>query len=158
MKTYYLMIVADGEISSATRFYKVGVGTSKRDASCLHFLQMWSNARGHYFAKINADVDDFQQRIAKSIGLQVYDLQKTTCTVERLTKYIKEFGETPSIPPTSKQQTFFRQIIQPAAYFQGQINVIRHAEAYERQKPKVHASETSCKQEILIKTTPRKGV
>lgn len=158
MKTYYLLIVADGVISSATRFYKVGVGTSKRDASCLHFLQMWSNAHGQYFAKIDAAVDDFQQRIAKSIGLQVYDLQKTTCTVERLTKYIREFGETPRIPPTSKQQTFFRQIIQPAAYFQGQINVIRSAEASERKKPKVHAGETSCKQEILIKTTPRKGV
>lgn len=158
MKTYYLMIVADREINSATRFYKVGVGTSKRDASCLHSLQMWCNAHGHYFARIDADVDDFQQRIAKSIGLQVYDLQKTTCTVERLIKYIKEFGEAPSIPPTSNQQTFFRQIIQPAAYFQRQINVIRQAEAYERQKPKVHAGETSCKQEILIKTTPRKGV
>lgn len=158
MKTYYLLIVADGVISSATRFYKVGVGTSKRDASCLHFIQMWSNARGHYFARIDADVDDFQQRIAKSIGLKIYDLQKTTCTVERLTKYIREFGDTPSIPPTSKQQTFFRQIIQPAAYFQGQINVIHHAEASERKKPKAHAGETSCKQEILIKTTPRKGV
>lgn len=158
MKTYYLMIVADGEISSATRFYKVGVGTSKRDASCLQFLQMWCNAHGQYFARIDAEVDDFQQKIAKSIGLQVYDLQKTTCTVERLTKYIRDFGDTPKIPPISKQQSFFRQIIQPAAYFQGQINVIRHAEASERQKPKVHAGKTSCKQEILIKTTPRQGV
>lgn len=157
MKTYYLLIVAEKEISSATRFYKVEVGQSKRDASCIQFLQMWSNARGHYLARINADVDDFQHRIAKSIGLQVYDLQKTTCTVERLTKYIREFGEAPSIPPTSKQQTFFRQIIQPAAYFQGQIDVLRRAEASERQKPKVHAGETLCKQEILIKTTPRKG-
>lgn len=158
MKTYYLLIVAEREISSATRFYKVAVGQSKRDAACLQFLQMWSNAHGHYLARINADVDDFQERIAQSIGLKVYDLQKTTCTVERLTKYIREFGETPSIPPTSKQQTFFRQIIQPAAYFQGQINVLRHAEANERHKPKVHAGKTSCKQEILIKTTPRKGV
>lgn len=158
MKTYYLLIVAEREISSATRFYKVAVGQSKRAEACLQFLQMWSNAHGHYLARIDADVDDFQQRIAQSIGLQVYDLQKTTCTVERLTKYIREFGETPSIPHTSKQQTFFRQIIQPAAYFQGQINVLRHAEANERNKPKAHAGKTSCKQEILIKTTPRKGV
>lgn len=158
MKTYYLLIVAEREISSATRFYKVAVGKSKRDASCLQFLQMWSNAHGHFLARIDVEVDDFQLRLAQSIGLQIYDLQKTTCTVERLTKYIREFGETPSIPPTSKQQTFFRQIIQPAAYFQGQINVLRHAEANERNKPKVRAGKTSCKQEILIKTTPRKGV
>lgn len=43
------------------------------------------------------------------------------------------------IPPITRSATFFRQIINPAAYYQRQINVIRNAEARRRIKPKAHA-------------------
>lgn len=51
-------------------------------------------------------------------------------------------GHDTKIPPFSRSAAFARQIIDPAALFQRQINVIRRAEAKQRNKPKAHSVST----------------
>lgn len=46
------------------------------------------------------------------------------------------------IPPISRSAAFARQILDPAALFQRQINVIRRAEAKQRNKPKAQSVST----------------
>lgn len=137
MKSYYLLIVADSVIDNKTKFYRVAIGQSALDQKAFQALSMWANAHGHYFQKYCSEVDRFVFRIACSLGKKVYDLPKMTLQVSDLMKSIRDFGRTPEIPPLSKTAAFARQIIDPAAYFQQQLNVIRRAEASRRNKPKV---------------------
>lgn len=51
-------------------------------------------------------------------------------------------GHDAKIPPMSRSAAFARQILDPAALFQRQINVIRHAEAKQRIKPKAQSIST----------------
>lgn len=56
--------------------------------------------------------------------------------------------------PITRSAAFLRQIINPAAYFQRQIDVIRNAEARRRNKPKAHAdSKNGLKSPKIISPT-----
>ena len=54
-------------------------------------------------------------------------------------------GRDSKFPPISRSAAFARQILDPAALFQRQINVIRRAEAKQRNKPKAKSVSTTGK-------------
>lgn len=137
MREYYLMIVADVKIDRDTKFYRVGVGTSKADVRCFQKLSFWAKSKGFFFRKIDSQVDDFYLRIAKSMDMQVYQLPRLTINVTDLWRHVRSCDSTPSVPPLSYSAGFARRILVPREAFDRQINVIRKAESGRRNKPKV---------------------
>lgn len=143
MKTNYLLIDAAKEIDNSTKFLKVRVGTTERDSKCLQYLTFWATGRGFYFQKYTSDVADFLSKIAASLHLSLIDLPYCTVDVGVLVRHIKLFNATPSIDPLSKSASYLRTMVKPTAYFQRKNNVIRHAEAKQRIKPKAESDSTS---------------
>lgn len=143
MKTNYLLIDAAKEIDNSTKFLKVRVGTTERDSKCLQYLTFWATGRGFYFQKYTSEVADFLSKIADSLHVSVIDLPYSTVDVGVLVRHVKSFNGTPSIEPLSKSASYLRSMVKPTAYFKRQINVIRHAEAKQRIKPKVKSVSTS---------------
>lgn len=75
-------------------------------------------------------------------------MTKTTCdiiNVADLVSFIKRHRDFPKIPPMSRSAAFARQILDPAALFQRQLNVLRRAEAKQRNKPKANSVSTQGK-------------
>lgn len=138
MRVYYLLIVANKEIDLNTRFYRVGVGSSKYDVSCSQKISFWAKSKGYFFKKIDSNVDDFYLQIAKSLGMQVYQLPRQSIKVGELWQYVLAFNDAPAIPPLSYSAGFASRILIPSEYFKHQIIVIHQAEARRRNKPKVN--------------------
>ncbi len=142
MKTYHLLIVAGSCITRESRFYKVAVGSSQKDIRCCRFLTDNSAAQGHYFQQWCADTCIFLEKIAKSLSVGLHDLQVMRIDISELVSCIKTHRDTPKIPAMSRTAAYARQIIDPAFYFQRQLNVIRKAEAKQRNKPKAKCVST----------------
>ena len=68
MVHYYLFIAEPGQLSLATRFYKVAVGSSKRDENARDFLRDFAVVSNMYFTLFDYQARDFLAKIAKSIA------------------------------------------------------------------------------------------
>lgn len=142
MKSYHLLIVAGACISLDTKFYKVAIGTGLRDIRCCQFLSDFAAAQGHYFERWSHETNLFLEKIAESLSQQLHELPFHKINVSDLVAFIKRHRDTPKIPPMSRSAAFARQILDPAALFQRQINVLRKAEAKQRNKPKAKSVST----------------
>lgn len=139
MKTYYLIIAAAVRITPKTMFYKIAVGISKIDQKECRFLKEYANRHGYYFSVWNYAASDFVEKIANSLSMAVYDLQMMACNVVQLARFIRQNKAMPDNKPLSFSAAFARQILNPSALFNRQIDVLRKAEAKRRNKPKANS-------------------
>jgi len=145
MKSYHLLIVAGACVGLDSKFYKVAVGSGQRDVRCCQFLSDYAATQGHFFERWSEETNLFLEKIAASLSQQLHELPFHRINVADLVSFIKRHKETPKIPPISRSAAFARQILDPAAYFQSQLNVLRRAEAEQRNKPKAKSVSTKGK-------------
>lgn len=68
MTHYWYYIAAGATINEHTKFYKVGVGTSKQCQRDFDWLSHHAADHGHYLSTVNAQSSDFILRVFDSIG------------------------------------------------------------------------------------------
>lgn len=136
MNTYYLVIAAAVSITPSTMYYKIAVGKSQIDQKECRFIKEYANQHGYYFSIWNYAASNFVGKIADSLSMEVYDLQVMACDVVQLARYIRHNKAMPKNQPLSFSAAFARQILNPSALFNRQLNVLRRAEAKQRKKPK----------------------
>lgn len=74
MTHYYLLIIANAQIDSSSGFFRVGVGITDRDAKALQRLQFIANAKGWYLQRWSLQVDEFLNKVAHSLNMEVNHL------------------------------------------------------------------------------------
>lgn len=136
MMTAYLMICSGKRITISSKFYKVFVGSTKKDATYLRFLEKYASQRGYYLQKYDNDAADFFDRIADSLNVLKLELNYQAIKVKCLVNYIKLFGITPDMPPLSRNALKVIELFKGKSYYLNQIKVIQRAEAKQRNKPK----------------------
>lgn len=146
MNRKWLMIVAEQRITCCSSFYKVTVGNTKQDSRDLSFLQKWAKSKGYFLQIWSIEVAEFYQKIANSLCLELLEMPTLSIKIRDMVKYIKEHKSAPLIPPFSSNRMKIIELFKPQNYFLRQINVIQHAEAKKRNKPK----DKSKKDSILI--------
>lgn len=137
MKRYYILITAESIIDHTSVFYKVAIGSSAAGQHDLQFLQAFAAQRGYYFAMYSHDVATFIIRIAQSLEMKVCDLPFKVVDGHKLVSQLKSSKNVAKnhLSLTSqrvichRQSTRFSHILQDV--------VIHHAEAPQRNKPKV---------------------
>ena len=67
MTRFYLFIDAGKMVDESTAFYRVGIGTSKRDVSCFRQLARIATAKGSYFHRWDNSTSDFLTRCIESV-------------------------------------------------------------------------------------------
>ena len=67
MTRFYLFIDAGKMVDESTAFYRVGIGTSKRDVSCFRQLARIATAKGSYFHRWDNTTSDFLTRCIGSV-------------------------------------------------------------------------------------------
>lgn len=67
MTRFYLFIDAGKVVDGSTAFYRVGIGTSKRDVSCFRQLARIATAKGSYFHRWDNTTSDFLTRCIGSV-------------------------------------------------------------------------------------------
>lgn len=138
MKSNWLLIVEQESISLNTRFYKISVGTTKQDDHDWAYINLYAAMNGFFFEKWSSQVADFVDNIAESLNSTILDLNIHHISARELVKYMVEHGEPPKKPFLTPSQIKIGHVLRPSSYFNRQINVIRHAEAKQRRKPKAH--------------------
>lgn len=68
-KHYYIYIEAGAQIDLGSRFFRVGIGTSKQANRDFLFLLGHAVSSGFYFEKQSDVTDNFLKNIAKSLNL-----------------------------------------------------------------------------------------
>lgn len=136
MKSNWLLIAESNELSLSSQFYKIAIGTSKQEMKYWESIQKYAHDNGFYFEKWSDHVKDFVLRIADSLGVTMLDLNIPLCNAKEFVAYLVRFGCTPKNSIVSPNYSKMRSLLRPSAYFLGQINVLRHAEAIQRKKPK----------------------
>lgn len=136
MLTFFYLIVAQGSIKQTSRFYIVSVpGTSQGERDRL-FLLKWAADTQNYWSIRDNESTDFISRIAESLKTKVSLLPFRRITARCLVDFIKTNKDVPNSAEMTREAGHLRKILYPTAYFQRQINVIRKAEAKQRNKPK----------------------
>lgn len=136
MKRTWLMITAGERITYCSNFYKITIGSSKQDERDLLFLQKWADTKGYFLQIWTIEVAEFYQKIANSLCMEIFEMPSMIIKIRDLVKYIKEHKSTPQIPSFSSNRVRTIDLFKPQNYFLRQINVIQHAEAKKRNKPK----------------------
>lgn len=139
MMTAYLMICSGKRITISSKFYKVFVGSSKKDANYLRFLEKYASKRGYYLQKYDNDAADFFDKIADSLNVLKLELNYQVIKVKCLVSYINQFGNTPDMPPLSRNALKVIELFKGKYYYLNQIKVIQRAEAKQRNKPKAYS-------------------
>lgn len=139
MKSNWLLIVERESISLNSRFYKISVGTTKQDEHDWAYINLYAAMNGFFFEKWSSQVVVFLQEIADSLNANYLDLNIDHIDCRCLVKYMIDHGEPPKKPYLSPNQVKIGQLVRPSSCFISQINVIRHAEAKQRKKPKVYS-------------------
>lgn len=136
MKSNWLLIVEKDALSLSSCFYKIAIGTSLQDQRDWKCINCYATKHGYYFQKWSSQVVDFLHKIAESLNCEILDLNMHSCKARELVRSICLYGEPPKKHTLTPAKVHFRRFLKPAAYFISQINVIRHAEAEQRKKPK----------------------
>lgn len=98
MTHYYYLICAGAQVDTNSRFFRVGVGTSRQANSDFLFLTAAAVDKGWYFEKVSAASDDFVRKLAESLypttdGTSLLRLQVKQCLIRDVVRAIKR-GET----------------------------------------------------------------
>ena len=67
MKHNYLLITAGDVVDTDSRFYKVPVGTSKRDLGAFRRLYRIATDNGYYFKKWDSETTSFLSKVIASV-------------------------------------------------------------------------------------------
>lgn len=134
---YYLMIIAGKVVDDSTTFYKVGVGSSKRDKLALCKLSEFAAANGHYMHIMDNETTEFLGKIADSLGKQVYELPTSVVRVQIMCGIALQSNTAHVLPPPSPSSHYLLTQIDPNYYFHHAPGVIQSAESETRNKPKV---------------------
>lgn len=94
MTHYYLYIQAGVQLDAATRFYKVGIGSSKRQLHLHAWLEAFAVEHGHFFMIWNQAACDFFTKCRDSIGHDAAPLIVTSS--EDLKKTLQNGCEDPA--------------------------------------------------------------
>lgn len=140
MKKMWLLIVAGVCVTAYSKYYTVAVADGVQGNRDFQFLTQWAADNNYYWRQVSEETDTFKAKIAASLGKQLIDLLSMGISARCLVRFIKANGTAPTIHEESRQASFLRQQIKPTAYFQRQINVLRKAEAKQRNKPKPQVS------------------
>lgn len=120
MTHYHLYIQAGCQIDSGTRFYKVGIGESVRQARIYTWLQAFAAEHGHFFVLWQSDSADFYTKCRDSIGHDAAPLIVTTA--EELKKTLKNGCEDPAIWQAFHHQHQLMMKIDPHYYCYYQLS------------------------------------
>lgn len=137
MKTNHLLIIETEAPTLSSRYYKVSAGTGKQDEADLAYINLYAAIHNYFFEEWNDTVASFIQQIAQSFGVTILDLNIHHISAHSMVQYMMQHGEPPKKPLLTPHQEKIRSMFRPSSYYQRQINVIRHAEAEQRKKPKV---------------------
>lgn len=143
MRQVHVLITAEESITISSKFYKIVCGGTAKDEEDLAYINLYAAIKNFYFEKYDADVAKFLENIAQSLNVTTLDLQIIHISARELVSYMENFGTLPEKPALTKNECRVLELFKPQSYFQRQINVIRHAEAKQRIKPKAHLIEPS---------------
>lgn len=136
MVHWYILIAAGAMIDGSSRFFKIGIGNSKRDILGLSKLQEFAAAHGYYFHIIDNEASTFLMKIADSLGVQLFDLNIQRYKLQNIQRDLFKKNALPDLQLPTPQAIYFREQTDPAYYFLRQQNVISKAESARRYKPK----------------------
>lgn len=142
MTTYYKMIIEPAEITIDSHFYRVAVGRTQAYKKALRWLNNYALRVGAYLHIVDAESDKFWLNIAKSLGVNVWDIPSLEISAVELMKQLRDNQMPPAMPEMSKQVSVFKMLTSPVAYFKRQTSVLHHAEAIQRNKPKAVSAGT----------------
>lgn len=142
MTTYYKMIIEPAEITIDSHFYRVAVGRTQACKKALRWLNNYALRVGAYLHIVDAESDKFWLDIAKSLGVNVWDIPSLEISAVELMKQLRDNQMPPAMPEMSKQVSVFKMLTSPVAYFKRQTSVLHHAEAIQRNKPKAVSAGT----------------
>lgn len=117
MVTIYTMIAADGPISLQSKFYHIQVGNNPYAQKAFFYLGGYCHQHNYYLARRSNEDAEFRLRVAKSLGVQVYDLPCMVIKVEKLVSHLRLHNELLFHPADSANLRFFKQKTDPTFYF-----------------------------------------
>lgn len=106
MKTFFLMIEANGIFTAEDCLYKFRCGISDRDQRALAVVRDYAERNGYYFAKYSLGVRDFCFKLAESVDRDFLQLNWVYLDVVKLAKHIKEYNFTPRKQPASPAEIY----------------------------------------------------
>lgn len=120
MVHYYLFIAEPGQLTLATRFYKVAVGSSERDEKARDFLRDFAIVSNMYFTIFDYQARDFLAKIANSVApagsiCPLDFLVFKECKVYDLFRYFQFGVPLCSKSGTRKARALFHEQFSPAA-------------------------------------------
>lgn len=136
MTKLYVLIVAEENITTSSRFYYVEVGKTHKDGVLLQSLSLLAKSRNWYLKKRSSETATFLMKIAQSLSVKMYDLSIIKIKISKLIKQIREVGISSNDDAESREAAQMRALIRPSTYFQRNLSVLRRAEAEKRKKPK----------------------
>lgn len=109
MTHYYYLICAGDQVDTNSRFYRVGVGTSRQANSDFLFLTAAAVDKGWYFERVSAASDDFVRKLAESLyptndGTSLLRLQVKQCLIRDVVRAIKKGEALPSDVNSAKNR------------------------------------------------------
>lgn len=120
MKSYYLYIKAGLEIDLETRFFKVGIGASKRDQKIRTWLEAYAIEHGHFFCVWSYHAAEFYRKCSIQIGPGAAPL--ILITAAQLRRGLKSGCEDPAIWQAIQHRHNLLMQIDPKYYFHYQIS------------------------------------
>ena len=120
MVHYYLFIAEPGQLTLATRFYKVAVGSSERDEKARNFLRDFAIVSNMFFTIFDYQARDFLAKIANSVApagtiCPLDFLVFKECKVYDLFRYFQYGVPLCSKSGTRKARALFHAQFSPAA-------------------------------------------
>lgn len=109
MTHYYYLICAGSQVDTNSRFYRVGVGTSRQADSDFLFLTAAAVDKGWYFERVSAASDDFVSKIAESLypdddGTKMIRLKIRQCLIRDVVRAIKKGEALPADVNSAKNR------------------------------------------------------
>ena len=109
MITYYTLIAEPLELSLNSHFYMVKVGSTKKAQQALFVLNAHCRQNKLYFYKQCREDDVFRLKVAKSLGVKVFELPEMVIDVETLAKSIINHDPFPWQPHDSENLHYLKQ-------------------------------------------------
>lgn len=143
MNHNWLLIIETHSLSLSSRYYKVIAGTGKQAQSDLAFLKEFAYRKNCFLHKWDNDAVSFLEKVIQSLSCDILELNIHHITARSLVSIIKETGDAPRKPLLTPFMQKLRSMVVPNPQIMRKINVIRQAEAEQRNKPKVRSVSTN---------------
>lgn len=110
MKNYYYLYAAGASIDRTSVLYQVAVGHSAQADRDFLFLVAFCVQRGYYFEKFSKESDEFLNRCAESLGMEVYEIPGLRIDARDLVRSIKAGGLPPAKQGHMHSHLFFLSV------------------------------------------------